>query len=71
MQSKTLELQERLAVAVQVDEAKDDAILRFHSSWEQIAERLQALTKERNDLEEEVANMQSVHAENMLETTKV
>ncbi|KAI4459247.1 centrobin [Holotrichia oblita] len=70
LQSKTLELQEKLAVAMQVDEAKDDAILKFHSSWELVAQRLQVLTQDRNSLEQEIANMQALHAENMLESVK-
>ncbi|GJQ83172.1 hypothetical protein Trydic_g18199 [Trypoxylus dichotomus] len=70
LQSKTLELQEKLAVAIQVDEAKDDAILKFHSAWEQVAQRLQALTLDRNSLEVEIANMHAQHAENMVESMK-
>lgn len=71
LQSRTLELQEKLAVAMQVDETKDDAILKFHSSWEQVAGRLEILTKDRNELEREIADMQSQHAENLLESAKV
>lgn len=56
---------------MQVDEAKDDAILKFHSSWEVVAQRLQVLTQDRNTLEQEIANMQAMHAENMLESVKV
>lgn len=68
LQMKILEMQQRLAVAYQVDSAKDEAILRFHEAWEKVAHRWQSLEAERNTLSkklytvEEKANVEVINA---------
>lgn len=47
---KILEMQQRLAVAIQVDSAKDNAILRFHEAWEKVANKWKDFESERNSL---------------------
>lgn len=58
LQSRALELQERLAVAVQVDQAKDKAIIKFHEAWEHIAERMESLNREKDSLESDLKELQ-------------
>lgn len=71
LQSKILELQEKLAVAIEVDKSKDDAILRFHDAWEKVALRLQSLNKEKNNLEEDIREFQTKSAFDLAEAAKV
>ncbi|KAL3280256.1 hypothetical protein HHI36_017751 [Cryptolaemus montrouzieri] len=59
LQNKILEQQEKLAVAIQVDEAKDTAIIRFHDAWEKATLKIKQVLKERDQLENDVANMAS------------
>lgn len=57
LQTKTLELQERLAVALEVDEAKDEAIVKFHEAWENVANRLEVAEKEKSELKAEMESL--------------
>ncbi|RZC34570.1 SMC N, IncA, CALCOCO1 and/or DUF3584 domain containing protein [Asbolus verrucosus] len=68
LQNRILELQERVAVAIQVDEAKDKAILRFHDSWEKAGSKLQEIEKEKEKLEEEVDKLKKKLNEGSEET---
>ncbi|KAF5291970.1 hypothetical protein FQR65_LT11370 [Abscondita terminalis] len=58
LQTRTLELQERLAVAIKVDGAKDDAISQIHKSWEEAASKIDDLCAKNNALEEVVSELQ-------------
>lgn len=64
MQTRILELQEKLAVALDVDEAKDDAIVKFHEAWENVDLRLKKANKENADLRIE---METLKAKNQRE----
>ena len=44
-------------MAIQVDEAKDKAIVRFHESWEKAGAKLQDIEKQKERLEEEVEKL--------------
>lgn len=71
MQLKILEYQEKLAVAVEVDQSKDDAILRFHEAWEKVAVRLEMLTKDKNFLERDLHELQAKGAVDLADAAKV
>nr|XP_022906194.1 interaptin-like [Onthophagus taurus] len=64
LQKQNFEMQEQLTSAIRVDEAKDDAILRFHKAWEQVAGRLQTLVEERDALESEIKELHLQHTRN-------
>lgn len=59
-----MELQEKLAVALDVDQAKDDAIVKFHEAWESAGQRLKASAKENEDLRSE---LEAIRAKNRQE----
>ncbi|GLV44209.1 Centrobin [Carabus blaptoides fortunei] len=72
LQMKILEMQQRLAVACQVDSAKDEAILRFHEAWEKVAHRWQSLETERNTLSKKLFTVEEkANAEVLNATQKV
>lgn len=54
-----MEQQEKLAVAIQVDEAKDNAILKFHDAWEKASMKFKLVVRERNQLENDVERLSS------------
>ncbi|KAK4881020.1 hypothetical protein RN001_004339 [Aquatica leii] len=58
LQTRTLELQERLAVAIQVDGAKDEAISQIHKSWEEAAAKIDSLYAKNNHLEQHISELQ-------------
>lgn len=57
LRMSTLELQERLAVALEVDGAKDEAIIKFHEAWENAVSELQNTQKEKTDLKAEIQSL--------------
>lgn len=66
-----MELQERLAVAIEVDQNKDAAILRFHEAWNKVAVRLESLKKDKIYLERDLQELQSKSAYDLAEAAKV
>lgn len=64
-------MQQRLAVAVQVDCAKDAAILKFHKAWEKVADRWQALESERNQLSQKLNSYKEKSDIDIAEAKKV
>lgn len=66
-----MELQERIAVAIQVDEAKDKAILRFHDSWEKTGIKLKNIEKQKEGLEDEIEKLRQRLNEDSEETNQV
>lgn len=64
-------MQQRLAVAVQVDCAKDAAILKFHKAWEKVADRWAALETERNQLSHKLNNIKEKNEQELTEAKKV
>lgn len=71
LQTRTLELQERLAVALEVDEAKDEAIVKFHEAWENVGLRLESVDKEKADLKVEMEAMLAKNQQELKEATMV
>lgn len=71
LQTKVLDLQEKVAVAVEVDKTKDEAIAKFHEAWEQVALRLQTLNTEKGLLENEIKVFQQRSKNDLAEATKV
>jgi predicted nucleic acid-binding Zn-ribbon protein len=71
LQNRILELQERIAVAIQVDEAKDKAILRFHDSWEKAGIKLQDIEKQKERLEDEIDKLRKKLSDDSDETNQV
>uniref|UniRef100_A0A1Y1LAT1 Centrobin n=1 Tax=Photinus pyralis TaxID=7054 RepID=A0A1Y1LAT1_PHOPY len=59
LQLKTLELQERLAVAIQVDKAKDEAISQLHKSWEESSSKIDNLCEKNASLEQLVTDLRN------------
>ncbi|KAK5649297.1 hypothetical protein RI129_000326 [Pyrocoelia pectoralis] len=59
LQLKTLELQERLAVAIQVDKAKDEAISQLHKSWEESSSKIDNLCGKNSSLEQLVTDLRN------------
>lgn len=70
LQSRALELQERLAVAVQVDQAKNEAILRFHKSCETAVLKLDSISKEKLAADNKVADIQAKYEQELEEAKK-
>lgn len=71
LQSRTLELQERLAVALEVDQAKDEAINRFHSTLDSVAIKLQTLNTEKIRIEHEMDKITEQNRRDLEEATRV
>lgn len=71
MQQKILEIQERLAVAIEVDQSKDAAILRFHDAWDKVAARLESLKKDKLYLERDLQELQGKSARDLADAAKV
>lgn len=71
LQSRILELQERLAVAFEVDQAKDEAIQRFHSAWENVAVKLQNLATEKSRIEESINRIKADNKRDLEEAAEV
>lgn len=71
LQSRILDLQEKLAVAIEVDRSKDEAILKFHEAWDKVAIRLKSLHTEKCDLEKELREFQARSTLDLTEALKV
>ncbi|KAF5292738.1 hypothetical protein FQA39_LY13897 [Lamprigera yunnana] len=59
LQAKKLELTERLAIAIEVDKAKDEAITQIHKSWEEAASNIDDLFKKNSNLEQIVLDLRN------------
>lgn len=68
---KILEMQQRLAVAIQVDSAKDEAILRFHEAWEKVANKWRDLESERNSLSKKLLCIKQKSTEDLAVVSEV
>lgn len=71
LQARILELQERLAVALEVDGAKDEAILRFHNAWENVATKLKSLSTEKIRIEEDIDKIKTENQRDLEEAAEV
>lgn len=66
-----MELQERVAVAIEVDQSKDVAIIRFQDAWNKVAARLDSLKNDKLYLERDLQELQSQSARDLAEAAKV
>lgn len=71
LQTRTLELQERLAVALEVDGAKDEAIVKFHEAWENVGVRLESVDREKAELKSEMEALKAKCQQELKEATMV
>lgn len=71
LQNSNLELQERLAVALKVDEAKDNAIVKFHDTWERMVGKVRGLSEAKTELEVQLSRLQSGNSKELDEANQV
>lgn len=64
-------MQERLAVAIRVDYAKDEAILRFHKACENSTLRITSLSKEKSEIEQLISKLQDKFSSELEEAKRV
>ncbi|XP_030759827.1 putative leucine-rich repeat-containing protein DDB_G0290503 isoform X2 [Sitophilus oryzae] len=62
LQNKNLELQEKLAVAIQVDESKNNTIQQFQEALEKVSTRMEKLNEEKNSWDKEIMKMKNHHS---------
>ncbi|XP_018580065.1 synaptonemal complex protein 1 isoform X2 [Anoplophora glabripennis] len=67
LQNRNLELQQKLSVAVKVDESKNKTIQQFQEALQKLISRLEKVNKEKQDWEQEVATLKSSHSSEMEE----
>ncbi|CAH1119258.1 unnamed protein product [Phaedon cochleariae] len=65
LQNRNLELQQKLTVAVNVDETKNKTIQQFQEALEKIVMRLEKLNKEKHDHENEMSKLKRKHSQEM------
>ncbi|VEN64702.1 unnamed protein product [Callosobruchus maculatus] len=70
LQNRNLELQQKLSVAVNVDETKNIALQQFQETLEKVMLRLDKLYKEKHNMEAEVENLKSKHAAQLEDLSK-
>nr|CAH7739211.1 unnamed protein product [Callosobruchus chinensis] len=70
LQNRNLELQQKLSVAVNVDETKNIALQQFQETLEKVMLRLDKLYKEKQRLEGEVENLKSKNAAQLGDLSK-
>nr|CAI5828873.1 unnamed protein product [Callosobruchus analis] len=70
LQNRNLELQQKLSVAVNVDETKNIALQQFQETLEKVMLRLDRLYKEKQNLQGEVDNLKSKHATQLEDLSK-
>lgn len=56
---------------MQVDKAKDNALSKFHDSWEKVTSRLRTLMLENRTLEEKIQELHLKNEQNMQECSLV
>lgn len=61
LQTRNLEMQQKLSVAVKVDDAKNKTIQQFQDTMEKLIVRLEKLNKEKVDYEFEINKLQNRH----------
>lgn len=54
-----------------MDQAKDEAINRFHSAWENVAIKLQALNNEKTRIEQEIEKVNEQNKRDLEEASRV
>ncbi|CAH1961603.1 unnamed protein product [Acanthoscelides obtectus] len=70
LQNQNLELQQKLSVAVNVDETKNIALQQFQETLEKVILRLDKVYKEKQGWEDEVENLKSKHAAQLAELSR-
>ncbi|XP_067000630.2 uncharacterized protein [Anabrus simplex] len=67
LQSRLLEEQQRLAVAVRVDRGKDQAILQLQDAWARLVAHWRELEEQRHHLAGQLSAQRSIHQQEMAE----
>ncbi|XP_076258236.1 uncharacterized protein LOC143195172 isoform X1 [Rhynchophorus ferrugineus] len=62
LQNKNLELQQKLAVAIQVDEAKNNTIQQFQEALEKVSFRMEKLNEEKGIWDKELTQLKNKHS---------
>lgn len=71
LQTRNLEMQQKLSVAVKVDDAKNKTIQQFQDTMEKLIVRLEKLNKEKVDYEFEINKLQNRHIDEKEEADQV
>lgn len=61
LQKRLLEQQEKVAVAIRVDNEKNTAISQFHNAWSKLKQRCETLEKDHTELETRLRNVTDSH----------
>ncbi|KZC09451.1 PREDICTED: restin homolog [Dufourea novaeangliae] len=67
LQKRLLEQQEKVAVALRVDNEKNELIAQFHNAWSKLKQRLHVLENEYNTLQTNLKNVTEKHQLEILE----
>ncbi|KAJ8920372.1 hypothetical protein NQ315_005237 [Exocentrus adspersus] len=70
LQNRNLELQQKLTVAVRVDDSKNKTIQQFQEALEKVIHRLEKVNKEKQDWEQEVLVLKNKHVAEMEEASQ-
>jgi hypothetical protein len=71
LQIHLLEEQQKLAVAVQVDGRKDQAILQFQDAWNRLVHHWKVLEEQRHNLSNRLLSEREAHETQEFETKQV
>lgn len=67
MQKRLLEQQEKVAVALRVDNEKNELIAQFHNAWTKLKQRLHVLENEYNNLQTNLKDVTEKHQSEIAE----
>nr|XP_023019518.1 myosin-4 isoform X1 [Leptinotarsa decemlineata] len=70
LQNRNLELQEKLSVAIKVDDSKNKAIHQFQDALEKILMKLERIDKEKREYENEISKLKKKHLNEMENATQ-
>lgn len=71
LQNRNLELQQKLTVAIKVDESKNEAIGKFQDTLQKLMSKMQTLHKERREWENDKSRMKTRHSNEIKESIEV
>lgn len=71
LQNRNLELQQKLSVAVKVDDSKNNAISQFQATLHKLVSRVQVLQKEKREWENEKSRLKTRHSNEIKESIEV
>ncbi|KAJ8977174.1 hypothetical protein NQ317_003114, partial [Molorchus minor] len=70
LQNRTLELQQKLSVAVKVDDVKNNTIRQFQEALETIVGKLEGLNKEKQEWDQKIRKIEEKHAQELEEASQ-